>query len=151
MFTRTICCFWLHGQEFSHQNIVATTSSSQTMLPSFLFAKKYEILPSILQYWWKSVGFFSQSQKQFGPKTLTIRPFCILVFFHQSDRPFRPKMQIGPSSSTLSIHNLVHICLRSSQFMVTYSFTCSLTFAGLSFLSTEQINYMKYFTPTNMN
>ncbi len=36
MSTRTICCFRLHGIEFSYQNIVATTSSTQTMLPSFL-------------------------------------------------------------------------------------------------------------------
>ncbi len=43
-----------------------------------------------------SLAFFSSYGSSLAPKLLQLSPFFILVFFHKSDRPFRPKMQIGP-------------------------------------------------------
>ncbi len=77
------------------------------MLPSFLllnnmkFFEAFSNIESKISLW-KSVWPFFLVTESVWPQTLTVMSVCILVFFHKSDRPFQPKMQIGPSSSAPS-------------------------------------------------
>ncbi len=96
-------------REFSYQNIVATTSSSKTMLSLFLLlnnTKFYEAFCNIGSKIsiWKSVWPFFLVTEVVWPKNLHLGLFVFWCFFHKSDRPFRPKMQISSSSSTPSIY-----------------------------------------------
>ncbi len=81
-----IYCFWLCGREFSYQNIVTTTSSPQTTLPSFLllnntkFSEAFSNIESKILLW-SRLAFFPSHRSSLASKLLQLGPFVFLCFF----------------------------------------------------------------------
>ncbi len=95
-------------------------------------------------------GVFCENIRKIPAKMyswLTVGPFCILVFFHKSDRPFRQKMQIGPSSSP-PCHRMFLLVSYYPYFLITsciYAFenyVQSIVLYGLSMRNAGQYAYI---------